>query len=161
MCITFRRMALYHRNPETNRSFRGWHKNVYDTIKAFACGGHTPLGQIVLHTSWQSVTVPRIFSGTGTSFENNFFIFPVPVLVLFSETNFFPYRYRYHPKSRKFLGILRYQYQIPGKFPVPNFSHTDTSTFSGPNFSGTGTLCCLPLNLRSAVPRCATWAWIN
>ena len=90
----------------------------------------------------QSVTVPRIFSGTGTGtfFRDQFFpvlgpvlfpgpifsgtgtgtflrdqIFPVPGPVLFSGTKFFRYRYRYF-------------------FPGPNFSGTGTGTFFRDHF---------------------------
>ena len=55
--------------------------------------------------------------------------FPVPVL--FNETNFLWYRYRYYPKSGKFPGIIWYRYQIHGNFPVPVANSRE--------FSGTGT----------------------
>merc|ERR1712020_41403 len=58
----------------------------------------------------QSVTVPRIFSGTGTGTFFRDQIFPVPVPVLFSGTNFFRYRDRYF-------------------FPGPIFSGTGTGIF--------------------------------
>ena len=76
------------------------------------------------------MTVPRIFSGTGTGtfFRGQYFSVPL----LFNETNFLWYRYRYHPKSGKFPGIIWYRYQIHGNFPVPvpNFSGTDTGAYS-------------------------------
>ena len=58
----------------------------------------------------QSVTVPRIFSGTGTGTFFRDQIFPVPGPVLFSGTKFFRYLDRYF-------------------FPGPNFSGTGTGTF--------------------------------
>merc|ERR1719400_676103 len=62
------------------------------------------------HNATQSVTVPRIFSGTGTGtfFRDQFF--PVPGPVLFSGTKCFRYRDRY-------------------SFPGPNFSGTGPGTF--------------------------------
>ena len=68
----------------------------------------------------QSVTVPRCFPGTGNFFWDQFFL--VPVLVLFFRDQFFPVLIPVPPKKWK----------IPGNFPVPvpNFSGTDTGTFS-------------------------------
>ena len=76
-------------------------------------------------TELQSVTVPRIFSGTGTGtfFWDQFF--PLPGPVLFFGIKFFRYRYRYF-------------------FPGPSFSGTGTGTiqkgakFPGPGIPGTG-----------------------
>ena len=67
----------------------------------------------------QSVTVPRIFSGTGTGtfFRDQFF--PVPGPVLFSGTNFFRYRDRYFFPGPIFSGTGTGTIQKKGEFPGP------------------------------------------
>ena len=68
-------------------------------------------------TVMQSVTVPRIFSGTGTStfFRDQFF--PVPGPVLFSGIKFFRYRYFFpelifFQKKGEFLGPGQNRYHM-------------------------------------------------
>ena len=61
-------------------------------------------GTIFSDTGTGTFSPGPIFSGTGTGTFFRDQIFSVPVPVLFSGTNFFRYRYRYHPKRSKIPG---------------------------------------------------------
>ena len=81
----------------------------------------------------QSVTVPRIFSGTGTGtfFRDQFFPVPGPVLFLGSKFSVTCFRDQFFPilVPVLFSGTNFFRYRNRYFFPGPNFSDTGTGTF--------------------------------
>merc|ERR1712212_1326809 len=82
----------------------------------------------------KSVPVPN-FSNTGSEIFFRYQIFPIPVPILFSGTNFFRYRFRYHQKNQK--------------FPVPGIPGTGTSHSAHNSICHTGL----------GGPTRTTWIW--